>query len=62
MNFKGRFLVLFDDDLDKYKVANHNLIKNSLWIKKSDLMIRLENIRNILNELNKQNYVDLQNK
>lgn len=33
----GRVLVLFDKNLNEFKVENHNLIKNSLWIKKSDL-------------------------
>jgi hypothetical protein len=33
----GRVLVLFDSNLDDYQVENHNPIKNSLWIKKTDL-------------------------
>lgn len=33
----GRVLVLFDKNLNEFKVENHNPIKNSLWIKKSDL-------------------------
>lgn len=32
-----RVLVLFDKNLNEFKVENHNPIKNSLWIKKSDL-------------------------
>ena len=35
-----RVLVLFDKNLDDFKVANHNPIKNSLWIKKTDLEIQ----------------------
>ena len=35
-----RVLVLFDQNLDDFKVANHNPIKNSLWIKKTDLEIQ----------------------
>jgi len=34
---KERVLVLFDKDLDDFQLANHNPIKNSLMIKKSDL-------------------------
>ncbi|BDD01427.1 DUF6678 family protein [Persicobacter psychrovividus] len=34
---KERVLVLFDRDLDDFQLANHNPIKNSLIIKKSDL-------------------------
>ena len=37
--FEGRVLVLFDKDLDELKLNNHNLIKNSLWILKTDLII-----------------------
>lgn len=33
----GRVLVLFDKNLDKFNIENHNPVKNSLWIKKSDL-------------------------
>ncbi|MDQ1160632.1 hypothetical protein QE422_001000 [Chryseobacterium sp. SORGH_AS 447] len=33
----GRVLVLFSKNLNEFKVENHNPIKNSLWIKKSDL-------------------------
>lgn len=32
-----RVLVLFESNLDQYQLANHNPIKNSLWIKISDL-------------------------
>ena len=32
-----RVLVLFERNLDDYQVENHNLIKNSLWIKATDL-------------------------
>jgi len=32
-----RVLVLFESNLDDYQVENHNPIKNSLWIKTSDL-------------------------
>ena len=35
-----RVLVLFDKNLDDFKVANHNPINNSLWIKKTDLEIQ----------------------
>ena len=35
----GRVLVLFDKNLDDFKVVNHNPIINSLWIKKTDLEI-----------------------
>lgn len=34
---KERVLVLFDKDLDDFQLANHNPIKNTLMIKKSDL-------------------------
>lgn len=33
----GRVLVLFNKNLSEFGVENHNPIKNSLWIKKSDL-------------------------
>ena len=36
-NDNGRILILFDNDLDYFGVANHNPIKNSLWIKIEDL-------------------------
>lgn len=36
-NFKGRILVLFDENLDKLNLQNHNPINNSLWIYKTDL-------------------------
>jgi hypothetical protein len=38
-NESGRILILFDKNLDEFKVENHNQIKNSLWIKKTDLEI-----------------------
>ena len=36
-NHNGRILILFENDLDNFGVANHNPIKNSLWIKVEDL-------------------------
>lgn len=36
-NHDGRVLVLFDSDLDDFSLENHNPLKNSLWIRKSDL-------------------------
>ncbi|MFN8844623.1 MAG: hypothetical protein ACK5WV_13560 [Chryseotalea sp.] len=33
----GRILVLFETNLDNFKLENHNPIKNSLWIKIDDL-------------------------
>ena len=36
---KEKVLVLFDEDLDNYQLANHNPIKNSLIIKTKDLEI-----------------------
>jgi len=36
-NENGRILILFDKNLDEFKVENHNPIKNSLWIKIIDL-------------------------
>ncbi|WP_281336312.1 hypothetical protein [Flavobacterium eburneipallidum] len=39
-NDNGRVLVLFDKNLDEFEVENHNPIKNSLWIKKTDLEIQ----------------------
>ena len=38
-NDSGRILILFDNDLDHFGVANHNPIKNSFWIKIEDLEI-----------------------
>lgn len=38
----GRVLVLFDKTLDDFKIENHNPIKNTLWIKKTDLEINLK--------------------
>jgi hypothetical protein len=39
IDFPERVLVKFEKDLDAYKVANHNPIKNTLWINKTDLEI-----------------------
>jgi hypothetical protein len=36
-NDNGRILILFENDIDNFGVANHNPIKNSLWIKVEDL-------------------------
>ena len=36
-----RVLVLFDKTLDDFKIENHNPMKNTLWIKKTDLEIDL---------------------
>lgn len=36
-NYNGRVLILFAKNLDDFEVENHNPIKNSLWIKKTDL-------------------------
>ena len=52
----GRVLVLFDKNLDSLKLENHNPIKNTLWIKKSDLeldnyRIHLKKIENKILEL-----------
>lgn len=38
-NFPKRVLVLFDTNLDQFNLINHNPIKNSLWILKTDLEI-----------------------
>jgi hypothetical protein len=38
-NYNGRILVLFQKNLDEFKVVNHNPIKNTLWILVSDLEI-----------------------
>ncbi len=38
--FNERVLVLFDEDLDQFGVANHNPIINSLWILPSDLELQ----------------------
>ncbi len=38
-NHDQKVLIVFDNDLDKFKVENHNPIKNSLWIKETDLEI-----------------------
>jgi hypothetical protein len=34
---EGRILVLFEKNIDDFNLANHNPLKNSLWIKKTDL-------------------------
>lgn len=39
----GRVLVLFENNLDNFNVINHNPIKNSLWIKKTDLEVVMKN-------------------
>lgn len=41
-NYDGRVLVLFDRDLDDFEVENHNPIKNSLWIRVSDLELEIK--------------------
>ena len=41
-NHDGRVLVLFDRNLDEFEVENHNPIKNSLLIRKTDLEIETE--------------------
>lgn len=33
-------LVLFERNLDDYQVENHNPVKNSLWIKMTDLELK----------------------
>ena len=38
-NFKEKVLVLFDTNLDELNLFNHNPIKNTLWIFKTDLEI-----------------------
>jgi len=35
--FSGKVLVLFDKNLDKLNLQNHNSTKNSLWILETDL-------------------------
>ena len=35
----GGILVLYDRNLDEFEIENHNPIKNSLWIKKTDLEV-----------------------
>ena len=34
---KERVLVLFDNDLDDFQLANHNPVRNSLMVRRSDL-------------------------
>lgn len=48
----GRVLVLFNKNLDEFGIENHNPIKNSLWIKKSDL--ELDNYSININRLEKE--------
>jgi hypothetical protein len=36
-NSNGRILILFNKNLDEFELENHNPVKNSLWIKKTDL-------------------------
>lgn len=38
-NDNGRILVLFEKNLDGFKLENHNPVKNTLWIMSSDLEI-----------------------
>lgn len=35
----GRVLVLFEANLDDFGLENHNPLKNSIWIKKTDLEV-----------------------
>lgn len=35
----SRVLVLFEENLDDYGLENHNPVKNSLWVRLSDLVI-----------------------
>jgi len=35
--YNGRVLVLFERNLDDFKLANHNPVPNSLWILPTDL-------------------------
>ena len=57
----GKVLVKFNDNLNNYNVANHNPIKNTLWINKSDLEIDRFGIyiKKLNNEL--QNFTSLMN-
>ncbi|MFC5271644.1 hypothetical protein [Adhaeribacter terreus] len=41
-SYQDRVLVLFNNNLDDYGLENHNPIKNSLWIKKADLILDIE--------------------
>jgi hypothetical protein len=36
----NRVLVKFDSKIDQFKLENHNLVKDSLWILSSDLVIK----------------------
>jgi hypothetical protein len=38
-NSDNKVLVLFEDDLNDYGLENHNPVKNSLWLRFSDLTI-----------------------
>ncbi|MBD2715467.1 hypothetical protein KBK19_10510 [Microvirga sp. STR05] len=38
-DFDGRVLVLFEQSIDDYGLENHNPIKNSLWIRITDLIL-----------------------
>lgn len=38
-SFVGKVLVLFEENLDKLGLQNHNPLKNTLWILLSDLEI-----------------------
>ena len=44
VNSNDRILVLFNSDLDEFELENHNPIKNSLWIKKTDLELDSEEL------------------
>jgi hypothetical protein len=41
-NNNGRILILFNKNLDDFELENHNPIKNSLWIKITDLELDTE--------------------
>jgi len=41
-NYDGRVLVLFAESLDDYRLEHHNPVKNSLWIRLSDLAMEGE--------------------
>jgi len=41
LNDNGKILVLFDKNLDEFELENHNPIKNTLWIKDTDLELIL---------------------
>jgi len=48
----GSVLVLFKNNLNDFNLENHNQIKNSLWLKKSDL--ELDNYEIHIKKLNKE--------